>query len=139
MILDNDEVITEKKPCWVRPTNLNLVNENEYMIDAVSYRFRNHPSLTEIKSKFMFAQSFPEFSPNYTNPWHVAFLLNSFGIKKASGVDKILPILEKLASNTLSVPVPQAINNNVVAVKRVMVSLITKKLMMKTKFLNTGL
>ena len=76
-IIENDEVITEEKilaeffnnhytniferSCGVRPTKSNLVNnslnENESIINAITCHFRNHPSVTEIKNKFMFAQS----------------------------------------------------------------------------------
>ena len=76
-LIENDEVITEDKilvkkfndryaniverSCGVRPTKLNLVdsslNDNESVIDAITCHFRNHSSITEIKSKFMFAHS----------------------------------------------------------------------------------
>ena len=118
-IIQNDKVITEKKilaekfknyytniverSCGVRPTELNLVNnslnENESVIDAITWHFRNHPSITEIKCKFMFAQSNADSSPSYTNPSHVAFLLKSLDIKKVSGLDKIPPKLVKTASD----------------------------------------
>ena len=131
-IIENDEVTTDEKilaekfnnhytnfierSCGVRPTKLNLVNnslnENESVIDAITCHFRNHPSVTEIKSKFMFAQSNAESSPSYTNPSHIAFLLKSLDIKKASGLDKIPPKLVKAASDILSVPLSQAINNS---------------------------
>ena len=101
---------------WVRPRKLNLVNnslnENESVIDAITCHFRNHPSVTEIKIKFIFAQSNAESSPSYTNPFHVAFLLKYPDIKKASGLDKIPPKLVKAASDILSVPLSQAINNS---------------------------
>ena len=60
----------------------------------------------------MFAQSNAESSPSYTNPSHVAFLLKSLDIKKVSGLDKIPPKLVKAASDILSVPLSQAINNS---------------------------
>ena len=104
-ITENDEVITDEKilaekfnnhytniverSCGVRPKKLNLVNislnENESVIDAITCHFRNHPSVTEIKSKFMFAQSNAESSPSHTNSSHIAFLLKSLDIKKVSG------------------------------------------------------
>ena len=103
-LIDNDEVIVEEKmlakkfndhciniverSCGVRPTNLNLanssLNDNESVIDVITCHFRNHPSVTEIKSKFLFAQSNAESSPSYANPSHVAFLLKPRDIKKAS-------------------------------------------------------
>ena len=116
-LVENDEVITEGKilagkfnnhyayiverSCGVRPTKLNLVNsplnDNESVVDAIRFtcHFRNHPSVTEIKSKFMFAQSNAESSPSYTDLAHVTFLLKSLDIKKASGLDKIPPKLSK--------------------------------------------
>ena len=72
--------------------------------------FRNHPSVTEIKSKFMFAQSNAESSPSYINTSHVAFLLTSLDIKKASGIDKIPPKLAKPASDILPVPMKTITN-----------------------------
>ena len=60
----------------------------------------------------MFLQSNAESSPSYTNPSHVAFLLKSLHIKKASGIDKIPPKLVKATSDILSVPLSQAINNS---------------------------
>ena len=91
-IIENDEVITEESKlaekfnnytnivdwsCGVRHTKLNFVNnslnENESVIDASTCHFRNHPSVAEVKSKFMFAQSNVESSPSYTSPSHVAF------------------------------------------------------------------
>ena len=73
--------------------------------------FRNHPSVTEIKSKFMFAQSNAESSSSYTNTSHVAFLLTSLDIKKASGIDKIPPKLVKTASDILPVPMKKTKTN----------------------------
>ena len=87
------------------------MNENESVIDAIKCHFRNHPSVTEIKSKFMFAQSNAESSPSYTILSHVAFLLKSIDIKKFFGLDKIPTKLVKAASDILSVPLSQAINN----------------------------
>ena len=118
---ENNEVITEEnilaekfnnhytniieRSCGVRPTKLNLVNnslnENESAIDAITCHFRNHSSVTEIKSKFKFAQANAESSPSYTNPSHVVLLLKSLDIKKASGLDNILPKLVKDASDIL--------------------------------------
>ena len=116
-LVENDEIITEGKilagkfnnhyayiverSCEVRPTKLNLVNsplnDNESVVDAIRFtcHFRNHLSVTEIKSKFMFAQSNAESSPSYTDLAHVAFLLKSLDFKKASGLDKIPPKLSK--------------------------------------------
>ena len=131
-LMENDEVTTEEKilaekfnnhytniierSCRVRPTKLDLVNnslnENESVIDAITCHFRNHPSVTEIKIKFIFTQSNAESSPSYTNPFHVAFLLKYPDIKKASGLDTIPPKLVKAASDILSVPLSQAINNS---------------------------
>ena len=122
-VTENDEVITEEKilaekfnnhytfiverSCGVRPAKLDLVNnalnENESVIYAITCHFRNHPSVSEIKSKFIFAQSNAESSPSYTNPSHVAFLLKSLNIKKASGLDKIPPKQVKAASDILSI------------------------------------
>ena len=74
----------------------------------------------------MFAQSNVESSPSYTNPSHIAFLLKSLDIKKAFG-------LVKAASDILSVPPSQAINNSLMngifpdAAKVAMVSPIDKK------------
>ena len=164
-LIENDEDITEEKilagkfnnhytniaerSCGVRPKKLNLVNnslnENESVIDAITCHFRNHPSVTEIKSKFMFAQSNAESSPSYTDLAHVAFLLKSLDIKKASGLDKIPPKLVKAASDILSVQLSQAINNSLMngifpdVAKVAMVSPIDKKVMIKTKFLIKGL
>ena len=87
------------------------MNENESVIDAITCHFHNHPSVTEIKSKFMFAQSNAESSPSYTILSHVAFLLKSIDIKKAFGLDKIATKLVKPASDILSVLLSQAINN----------------------------
>ena len=152
-IIENDEVITDEKIlaekfnnhykniveqcCGVRPKKVNLINkslnENESVIDAIICYFRNHPSVTEIKSKFMFARSNVESSPSYTNPSHIAFLLKSLDIKKAFGLDKIPRKLVKAASDILSVPPSQAINNSLMngifpdAVKVAMVSPIDKK------------
>ena len=81
----------------------------------------------------MFAQSNGEPSPSYTNPSHVAFLMKSLGISSTSGIDKIPPKLVKAASDILSVPLSQAINNSFVngifsdAAKVAMVSPIDKK------------
>ena len=99
---------------------------------------------TEIKSKFMFALSNAESSTSYTNPSHVAFLLKPH-MKKTSGLDKIPPKLLKAASNILSVPLSQAINNSLMngivpdAAKVAMVSPIDKKVRIKAKFLIIGL
>ena len=41
------------------------------------------------------------------HPSHVAFLLKSLDIKKASGLDKIPPELVKAVSDILSVPLSQ--------------------------------
>ena len=98
----------------------------------LSRHFRN-PSVTEIKSNFLFAQSNAESSASNTNPFHVAFLLKSLDIEKASGLDKIAPKLVQDASDILSVPVSQAINNILVncifldAAKVAIVSPIDKK------------
>ena len=79
--------------CGVKPTKLKLLSsslkESESVIDAIRCHFCNHPSVTEMKSKFMIAQSNVESSPSYTNPSDSAFLLKSLDIKKASGIDKI--------------------------------------------------
>ena len=102
--------------CGVRPTKLNLVsnslNDKDSAVDAITSHFRNHPSVTEIKSKFMFGQSNAETSPSYANPSHVAFLLKSLDIKKTSGIDKIPLKLVKAAPDILSVPLSRAINNS---------------------------
>ena len=74
-LTQNDEVMTEEnilaekfndhytnitdRSCGVRSTKLNLVssslNGNESAIAATTCHLRNYPSVTEIKSKFMFA------------------------------------------------------------------------------------
>ena len=75
----------------------------------------------------MFSQSNSEFSPTYTDPSHVAFLLKNLDIKKAS------PKLVKATSDTLSVPLSQAINTSLIneifpdVTKVVMVSPVDKK------------
>ena len=118
------------------------LNDIESVIDAITCHFRNHPSVTKIKSKFTFAQSNAECSPSYTNPSHVAFLLKSLDIKKASGIDKIPPKLVKPASDIHSVPLSQAINNSLIngifpdAAKVAMVSPKDKKTDDKNKFSN---
>ena len=95
-----------------------------------------------MKSKFTFAQSNAESSPSYTNPSHVAFLLKSRDIKKASGLDKIPPKLVKAASDILSVSLTQPINNSLLngifpdAAKVAMVSPIDKKSDDKNKISN---
>ena len=152
-LIKNDEAISEEKilaekfndhstniverSCGGRPTKSNLVhnslNETESVIDAITCHLRNHLSVTEIKSKFTFAQSNAESSTSYTNRSHAAFLLKSLDIKKASGLDKIPPKLVKAASDVLSVPLSQAINNSLVngifadGAKLPMVSPIDKK------------
>ena len=89
----------------------------------------------------MFAQSNAESSPSYTNLSHVALLLKSLDIKKVSGLDKIPPKLVKAASDILSVPLSQAINNSLMngiypdAAKVAVVSATDKKSDDKTKFL----
>ena len=81
----------------------------------------------------MIAQSNAESSPSYTNPSHVAFLLNSLDIKIVSGIDKIPPKLVKATSDILSDPLSQAVNNSLIngifpdASKVAMVSPIDKK------------
>ena len=120
-LIENGEVITEEKilvekfndrytntveqSCGVKPTKLNLVNnslnDNESVFDAITCHFCKHPSVTEIKSKLMFAQSNAESSSSYTNPSHVAFLLKSLDIKEGSGIDKIPPKLVRAACNIL--------------------------------------
>ena len=86
--------------CRVRHTKLNLLNnslnDNESVIDAITCHFRNHPSVTKIKCKLMFALSNAESSPSYTNPSYAAFLLKSLDIKKTSGIDKTPPKLVEL-------------------------------------------
>ena len=90
----------------------------------------------------MYARLNAESSPSYTNPSHVAFLLKSLDIKKASGLDKIPPKLVKAASDILSVPLSQAINNGLMNgifpydAKVAMVSLIDKKTDDKNKISN---
>ena len=79
------------------------LNGNECVIDAITCHFRNHPSVTKIKSKFLFTQSNAESSPTYKNPSRVAFLLKSLDIKKASELDKFLSKLVKATSDILSV------------------------------------
>ena len=133
-LIENDEAITEEKilaeklnnhytniverSCGIRPTKVNLVNnslnENESIIDAITCHFRNHPSVIEIKSKFMFAQSNAKSSPRHANQSQVAFLLKSFDTKKASGLDKVPPKLVKVASDILSVPLSQAVKNSLI-------------------------
>ena len=54
----------------------------------------------------MFTQSNAQSSPCYLNPSHVSFLLKSCDIKEASGK------LVKAASDIVSVPLLQIINNN---------------------------
>ena len=159
-LIENDEVITEEKilaekyknhytniverSFGVRPTKLNLVNnslnENESVTDPITCHFRNHPNVTEIKSKFMFAQSNAESSPSYLNPSYVAFLPKSLDIKKAPRLNKIPPKLVKTASDIFSVPLSQAINNmNGIfpdASKVAMVSPIDKKADHKNKIFN---
>ena len=76
MLIENDEIITKERilaekinhyypiiadrSCGVRPTKLDLLNtslnDNESVADAITCHFRNHPSVTEIKTKFIFAQ-----------------------------------------------------------------------------------
>ena len=90
----------------------------------------------------MYARLNAESSPSYTNPSHVAFLLKSLDIKKASGLDKIPPKLVKAASDILSVPLSQAINNGLMNgifpydAKVAMVSLIDKETDDKNKISN---
>ena len=90
----------------------------------------------------MFAQSNTKSSPSYTNPSHVAFLLKSLEIKKASGLEKIPSKLVKTASDILSVPLSQAINNSLMngifpdAAKVAMVSPVDKKTDDKNKISN---
>ena len=90
----------------------------------------------------MFVQSNAESSSGYTNPSHAAFLLKSLDIKKASGLDKMPPKLVKAASDILSVPLSQAINNSLMngifpdAAKVAMVSPIDKKSDDKNKISN---
>ena len=87
----------------------------------------------------MFAQSNAKSSSRDTNLSHVALLQKSLDIKKASGLDKILPKLVKAASDILSVPLSQAINNSLMngifpdAAKVAMVSPIDKKTDNKNK------
>ena len=91
----------------------------------------------------MFAQSNAESS--YTNPSHVAFLMKSLDITKASGLYKIPPKLVKAAYDILSVSLSHAINNSYMngkfsnIAKVVMVSSIDKKRMIKAKVLIVGL
>ena len=130
----------------VRPTKLNLVNgsfnDKESVIDAITCHFRNHLSVTEIKSRFMFAQSNAETSSSYTNPSHVVFLLKPLDVKKASRLNKIPTKLVKAASDILSVPLLQAINNSLInwilpdAAKVAMVSPIDQKTDNKNKISN---
>ena len=90
----------------------------------------------------MFAQSNAKSSPKYTNPSHVAFLLKSLDIKKASGLDKIPSKLRQTASDILSVPLSQANNNSLMnemfpdVAKVTMVSPIDKKTNGKNKISN---
>ena len=159
MLIENDEVITEEKiladkfnnhytniverSYGVKPAKLNhSLDKNESVIDVITCHFRNHPSLTEIESKFMFAQSNAKSSRKYTNPSHVAFLLKSLDIKKASGLDKIPSKLRQTASDILSVPLSQANNNSLMnemfpdVAKVTMVSPIDKKTNGKNKISN---
>ena len=114
----------------------NSLNENESVIDAITCHFRNQSGVTEIKSKFMFAQSNAKSSLSYTSPSHVPFLLKSLDIKKASGLDTIPPKLVKATSDTLSVPLSQVNGIFPDASKVAMVSPIDKKTDNKSKISN---
>ena len=80
----------------------------------------------------MFAESPPSFV-SLSLPSLVTFLLKSLDKKKASGLDKIPPKLVKTASDTLSIPLSQAIYSSLMngifpdAAKVAMVSPIDKK------------
>ena len=57
-LIEDDEVITGKNTMKNRTiTTQILLNDSEPVIDAITCHFRNHPSVTEIKSNFLFAQS----------------------------------------------------------------------------------
>ena len=89
----------------------------------------------------MFAESPPSFV-SLSLPSLVTFLLKSLDKKKASGLDKIPPKLVKTASDTLSIPLSQAICNSLMngifpdAAKIAMVSPIDKKTDDKNKISN---
>ena len=90
----------------------------------------------------MFAQSNAKSSSRDTNLSHVALLQKSLDIKKASGLDKILPKLVKAASDILAVSLSQAIPNSLMngifsdAAKVAMASLIDKETYDKNKISN---
>ena len=89
----------------------------------------------------MFAESPPSFV-SLSLPSLVTFLLKSLDKKKASGLDKIPPKLVKTASDTLSIPLSQAICNSLMngifpdTAKIAMVSPIDKKTDDKNKISN---
>ena len=62
-------LLFSERSCGVRPIRLNLsnssLNDNKSVIDAITCHFRIKPSVTEIKTKFMFAQPNAESSPRY--------------------------------------------------------------------------
>ena len=98
--------------------------------------------LQKSKVNLCLVQSNAKSSPKYINPSHVAFLLKSLDIKKASGLDKIPPKLWQTTSDILSVSLSQAINNSLMnemfpdVAKVTMVSPIDKKTNGKNKISN---
>ena len=109
-ILNDHYINIVERSSRTKPNKIQNNENDQLAINFIKNSFISHPSLQKIKINFGTTKTVNIFP--HTSTSDIKMLLKAIDPNKATGIDNIPPKLVKLASDVISAPLSNAINNS---------------------------